>query len=83
MQTITTIGLDIAKSVFQVHGVDADGKKAFRRLQLLRHLHTCSGCFRLERSPGGPCTHWKAPPFHGARQQETPATQKTNTGETQ
>ena len=26
MQTITTIGLDIAKSVFQVHGVDADAK---------------------------------------------------------
>ncbi len=26
MQTITTIGLDIAKSVFQVHGVDNDGK---------------------------------------------------------
>jgi len=25
MHTITTIGLDIAKSVFQVHGVDADG----------------------------------------------------------
>ena len=25
MQTITAIGLDIAKSVFQVHGVDADG----------------------------------------------------------
>ena len=25
MQTITTIGLDIAKSVFQVHGVDAKG----------------------------------------------------------
>ena len=24
MQTITTIGLDIAKSVFQVHGVDND-----------------------------------------------------------
>ena len=23
MQTITTIGFDIAKSVFQVHGVDA------------------------------------------------------------
>jgi hypothetical protein len=23
MQAITTIGLDIAKSVFQVHGVDA------------------------------------------------------------
>ena len=25
MQSITTIGLDIAKSVFQVHGVDAEG----------------------------------------------------------
>jgi hypothetical protein len=25
MQTITTIGLDIAKSVFQVHGIDAGG----------------------------------------------------------
>jgi hypothetical protein len=24
MQTITTIGLDIAKSVFQVHGIDAE-----------------------------------------------------------
>ena len=26
MQTITTIGFDIAKSVFQVHGVDAAGQ---------------------------------------------------------
>ena len=26
MQTITTIGFDIAKSVFQVHGVDAVGE---------------------------------------------------------
>jgi transposase len=26
MQTITTVGLDIAKSVFQVHGVDVEGK---------------------------------------------------------
>jgi len=26
MQTVSTIGLDIAKSVFQVHGVDADGQ---------------------------------------------------------
>ena len=28
---ITTIGLDIAKSVFQVHGVDNDGKVVIRR----------------------------------------------------
>ena len=27
MQTITTIGLDIAKSVFQVHGIDVEGTK--------------------------------------------------------
>jgi hypothetical protein len=26
MQTVTTIGLDIAKSVLQVHGVDAAGQ---------------------------------------------------------
>ena len=38
-----------------------------RRLQTFRHLHACSGCFRLERSPGGACTRWKAPPCHGAR----------------
>jgi hypothetical protein len=44
-------------------------KPAFagRTLQPLRYLHSCSGCFRLERSPGGACTRWKAPPLHGAR----------------
>ena len=35
MHKISTIGLDLAKSVFQVHGADADGKvvpaKALRR----------------------------------------------------
>ncbi len=31
MQTVTTIGLDIAKSVFQVHGVDAAGQVVVRR----------------------------------------------------
>src|SRR6516164_2241103 len=40
---------------------------AIRGLQTFRHLHACPGCFRRERSPGGPCTHWKAPPCHGAR----------------
>ena len=30
MQTITTIGLDIAKSVFQVHGVDAGDQVVIR-----------------------------------------------------
>jgi transposase len=31
MQTVTTIGLDIAKSVFQVHGIDAEGRVLIRR----------------------------------------------------
>jgi len=31
MQAITTIGLDIAKTGFQVHGVDAQGKLVIRR----------------------------------------------------
>src|ERR1700680_3053866 len=38
MQTITTIGLDIAKSVFQVHGVDAAGEVAIRRQLKRRHV---------------------------------------------
>ena len=42
-----------------------------RRLQPFRHLHDCSGCFRLERLPGGACTHWKAPPSHGAHVMRT------------
>jgi transposase len=31
MRTVTTIGLDIAKSVFQVHGIDAEGDVVIRR----------------------------------------------------
>jgi transposase len=38
MQTITTIGLDIAKSVFQVHGVDAAGQVVIRRQLKRRHV---------------------------------------------
>jgi transposase len=38
MQTITTIGLDIAKSVFQVHGIDAEGNVLIRRRLKRREL---------------------------------------------
>ena len=38
MQTITTIGLDIAKSVFQVHGVDAAGEVVIRRQLKRSHV---------------------------------------------
>ena len=38
MQTITTIGLDIAKSVFQVHGVDTEGNVILRRQLKRRYV---------------------------------------------
>jgi transposase len=38
MQAITTIGLDIAKSVFQVHGVDAEGNVVIRRQLKRRYV---------------------------------------------
>src|SRR5664280_1240478 len=38
MQTITTIGLDIAKSVFQVHGIDAEDKVIIRRQLKRRYV---------------------------------------------
>jgi len=38
MQAVKTIGLDIAKAVFQVHGVDADGQVVIRRKLKRRYL---------------------------------------------
>jgi transposase len=38
MQAITTVGLDIAKSVFQVHGVDAAGQVIIRRQLKRRYV---------------------------------------------
>ena len=38
MRGITTIGLDIAKSVFQVHGVDAEGNVIIRRQLKRRYV---------------------------------------------
>ncbi len=45
---ITTLGIDIAKSVFQLHGVDADGTIVFQKklrrgavLYVLGKLETC------------------------------------------
>jgi transposase len=45
MQTMTTIGLDIAKSVFQVHGVDAGGQVIVRR-QLKRRIAPARAALR-------------------------------------
>jgi transposase len=38
METITTIGLDIAKSAFQVHGIDAAGNVIVRRQLKRRYV---------------------------------------------
>ena len=38
LQAVTTIGLDIAKSVFQVHGIDAEGKVLIRRQLKRRYV---------------------------------------------
>lgn len=48
MQAVTTIGLDIAKSVFQVHGIDAEGKvvirQQLRRSRVLGFFKKLSPC---------------------------------------
>lgn len=48
MQSVTTIGLDIAKSVFQVHGIDAEGNIVFRqqlkRARVLAFFKKLSPC---------------------------------------
>ena len=38
MQTITTISLDFAKSVFQVHGIDAEDRVIIRRQLKRRYV---------------------------------------------
>jgi transposase len=38
MQAVTTVGLDIAKSVFQVHGIDAQGNVIIRRQLKRRYV---------------------------------------------
>ena len=40
MQAAKTNGLDIAKSVFQVHGVDADGQVVIRRKLKRRYVQS-------------------------------------------
>jgi transposase len=62
MQAVTTIGLDIAKSVFQVHGVDAAGQVVVRRqlkrryvLAFFQKLPPCLICIialLVTRAPG-------------------------------
>ena len=58
---IITIGLDLAKSIFQVHGVDGSGKvvvrKALRRLQLLPFFGKLPPCM-VGMEACGTSHHW-------------------------
>jgi len=58
---ITTIGLDLAKSVFQVHGVDATGqvvvRKSLRRSQMLPFFAKLPPCL-VGIEACGTSHHW-------------------------
>ena len=74
MGEISTIGLDIAKSVFQVHGVDADGavviRKRVSRAKVLEFfaalppclvgIEACPSCASLEPQASGARSHGEA-----------------------
>ena len=58
---VTTIGIDLAKHVFQVHAVDAAGKvivrKALRRAQVLPFFTKLSPCL-IGMEACGTSHHW-------------------------
>ena len=61
MKEITTVGLDLAKSVFQVHGVDAEGavvvRRQVKRAQLLLFFSRLRPCLiGMEACAGA--HHW-------------------------
>ena len=50
MHAVTTIGLDIAKSVFQIHGVDAAGKAIAPMWQPGAYIRSCELSSVVERT---------------------------------
>jgi len=69
MGEVSTIGLDIAKSVFQVHGVDVDGavviRKRISRAKLLEFFATLPTC--LVGIEACPSAHYWSRRLQGAR----------------
>lgn len=57
MSEVSTIGLDIAKQVFQVHGVDASGHVLFRkrltRIKLIEFFRSQPLCLVALEACGG------------------------------
>ncbi len=58
MQSISTIGLDIAKSVFQVHGVDAAGQLIVRRQLRRRHVLASPHFYPIGEQPPSKTRDW-------------------------
>ena len=58
---VTTVGLDLAKNIFQVHGITADGTVAFnkslRRAQLSQFFETLEPCL-IGMEACGSSHHW-------------------------
>lgn len=58
---VTTVGLDLAKNIFQVHGITADGtvslNKSPRRAQLLQFFETLEPCL-IGMEACGSSHHW-------------------------
>ena len=61
MGEVTTVGLDLAKLVFQVHGADAAGQVAFRktlrRAKVLEFFGRLSSCVVAMEACAG-AHHW-------------------------
>ena len=61
MEQVTTIGLDIAKQVFQVHGVDGSGavvlRRQLKRGQMVRFFAKLPGCL-IGLEACGTAHHW-------------------------
>ena len=53
MEQVTTIGLDIAKSVFQVHGIAADGGVVVRRQLRRSQVSVAALHYRAMRNKAG------------------------------
>ena len=76
MQVVTTIGLDIAKSVFQVHGVDAAGQVLIRR-QLKRRYVLASEAHALNLRPPAQLYVADRPASNAVRRVAAPSSRQT------
>ena len=61
MKKVTTLGIDLAKSVFQLHGVNEHGavvlRKQVRRAQLMRTVAQLEPCL-IGMEAGASAHHW-------------------------